>query len=146
MGALGATTAQAGLIGLNDEASTAKDVAARESTTQRVELCHISELRESRAQGFDPFSEGQASLFVVKKDTSLYAYRDRCPHYGTTPLPWKKNEYLDKAGDVIVCAAHGARFDITTGICISGPCLGESLSAIALHVRRDGQLVADVHT
>lgn len=64
---------------------------------------------------------------------------------GTTRLPWKKNEYLDTAGDVIVCAAHGTRFDITTGICISGPCRGESLSAIAPHVRRDGQLVADVH-
>lgn len=145
MGSLRATATQAGLIGLNDEASTAEDLTERESSTQRVELCHISELRESRAQGFDPFSEGQASLFVVKKNSSLYAYRDCCPHYGTTPLPWKKNEYLDKAGDVIVCAAHGARFDITTGVCISGPCVGESLSAIALYVRQDGQLVADIH-
>ncbi|MFK7828708.1 MAG: Rieske (2Fe-2S) protein [Congregibacter sp.] len=129
---------------MNDKAWNAEHLAAPQTSPQWVELCHISELQESRALGFDPFREGKASVFVIKKNASLYAYGDHCPHYGTTPLPWKKNEYLDKAGDVIVCAAHGARFDITTGICISGPCLGQSLSAIALHVRRDGQLFADV--
>lgn len=111
---------------------------------RKVELCHIDTLSDRRARGFDPFDEGQPCLFVVKKNSELYAYRDLCPHYGDTRLPWKKNEYLDKAGDVIVCAAHGARFDMASGNCISGPCLGQSLTAVRLHVRKDGIVIAEI--
>ena len=109
-----------------------------------VELCHLDQLAERRATGFDPFSNGRPSVFVVKKDSALYAYRDLCPHYGDTQLPWKKDEYLDRAGDVIVCAAHGARFDIESGKCISGPCLGQSLTAVTLHVSNDGCVTAEL--
>lgn len=116
------------------------------ASSRDVWICHISDITERAAKGFDPFDEGQVSMFVVKKHAVLYAYRDLCPHYGTTPLPWRKNQYLDKAGDVIVCAAHGARFDIATGICISGPCLGESLSAVKLQVREDGAVFTDTYS
>ena len=112
----------------------------------RVELCHIEELPEGRAKGFDPFHRGQPSLFVVKKNSVLYAYRDLCPHYGDTPLPWRKDEYLDKAGDVIVCAGHGARFDIVSGNCISGPCLGQSLTPVRIKVSEDGLVTAEIET
>ena len=108
----------------------------------QVERCHFDELSERRATGFEPFRNGRPSIFVVKKDSVLYAYKDLCPHYGDTQLPWKKNEYLDRAGDVIVCAAHGARFDIESGKCISGPCLGQSLTAVTLHVTNDGYVTA----
>ena len=111
---------------------------------RKVELCHIDALPERRARGFDPFNHGRPSLFVVKKNSVLYAYLDICPHYGDTQLPWKKNEYLDKTGDVIVCAAHGARFDITSGNCISGPCLGQSLTAVGLQVSKDGLVTVQI--
>lgn len=112
----------------------------------RVELCHTDELPERRARGFDPFDRGQPSLFVVKMNSLLYAYRDLCPHYGDTPLPWKKDEYLDKAGDVIVCAGHGARFDIASGVCLSGPCMGQSLIRVELHVSKDGFVTAEIES
>lgn len=111
-----------------------------------VELCHIDELSERRARGFDPFKRGQPCLFVIKKNSELYAYRDLCPHYGDTPLPWKKDEYLDKAGDVIVCAGHGARFDIASGDCLSGPCMGQSLTRVELHVSKDGFVTAEIES
>ena len=111
-----------------------------------MELCHIDELPERRARGFDPFNRGQPCLFVIKKNSEIYAYRDLCPHYGDTPLPWKKDEYLDKAGDVIVCAGHGARFDIVSGNCISGPCLGQSLTPVRIEVSKDGLVTAEIET
>ena len=110
----------------------------------KIELCHVDELSETRATGFDPFDNGHPSVFVVQKDSVLYAYRDLCPHYGDTRLPWKKNEYLDGAGEFIVCAAHGARFDIESGKCISGPCLEQSLTAVTLHVSNDGYVTAEL--
>jgi nitrite reductase/ring-hydroxylating ferredoxin subunit len=49
-------------------------------------------------------------------------------------MAWRKDEYLNAARDRIVCAAHGAQFDIATGICTLGPCLGQRLQAVGLVV------------
>lgn len=113
------------------------------ASSRQLWVCHIGDIAEREARGFDPCRAGWVSMFIVKRHSALYAYRDLCPHYGTTALPWKRNQYLDKAGDAIVCAAHGARFDIATGLCISGPCLGESLSAVKLTVGQNGEVFAD---
>ncbi len=142
MGTHGAASREE-LIVLDDNVPV-RDVASPVDSQSEVRLCHLDELSEGRATGFDPFGNGRPSVFVVKKDSALYAYRDLCPHYGTTPLPWKKDEYLDRAGEVIVCAAHGARFDIESGKCLSGPCLGQSLTAVALHFSNDGYVTAEL--
>jgi nitrite reductase/ring-hydroxylating ferredoxin subunit len=81
-------------------------------------------------------------VFVVRKGDSLHAYRDICPHYGDTSLPWKKDEYLDGQTQHIVCAAHGALFDIATGECLSGPCLGDALAPVVIKVDDKGDILA----
>jgi nitrite reductase/ring-hydroxylating ferredoxin subunit len=50
-------------------------------------------------------------------------------------MAWRKDEYLNAARDRIVCAAHGAQFDIATGVCTLGPCLGQRLEPVVLCVR-----------
>ncbi len=144
MGTHGAS-AQEGLVVLGSDTAD-NERASLLKSSRMVELCHIDDIPEQRAQGFDPFDQGRVSLFIVKRDSTLYAYRDLCPHYGDTQLPWKTNEYLDRAGEVIVCAGHGARFDIRTGHCISGPCLGQALTAVRLHVSEDGRVLAEMPT
>ena len=67
---------------------------------------------------------------------------DRCPHEGATPLPYRRHAYLNKAATRIVCYAHGAQFEIQSGRCVIGPCLGESLSAVPLEVSADGGVCA----
>lgn len=109
-----------------------------------VTLCHFDDLPEQGAQGFDPFGEGQDSVFVIRQGNSLYGYRDLCPHYGDTALPWRKDEYLDPWGETIVCAAHGAHFEITTGLCISGPCLGDCLPKVPLQISDNGEVLATI--
>lgn len=112
--------------------------------TQTISLCAFQALPERGAKGFDPYGEGHNTLFVIRQGENVYAYWDLCPHYGDTALPWRKDEYLDKAGQAIVCAAHGARFDIQTGQCTQGPCLGDYLTAVPLRVDDDGQVLADI--
>ncbi|HNV79908.1 MAG TPA: Rieske (2Fe-2S) protein, partial [Thermomonas sp.] len=38
----------------------------------------------------------------------------------------------------LVCAAHGASFELANGVCVAGPCRGESLRAVAVEVRDGG--------
>jgi nitrite reductase/ring-hydroxylating ferredoxin subunit len=107
-----------------------------------VRLCRLEDLPERGARGFDPQQRGHDTVFVVRRGRSVYAYRDLCPHYGNTALPWRKDVYLDRKGEVIVCAAHGAHFEITTGLCTSGPCLGESLVQVPLQISSGGEVLA----
>lgn len=99
-----------------------------------VLLCSADAVPEGASRGFDPHGEGQDSVIVVRWHGRLHAWRDACPHHGGTPMAWRKDEYLNADRSRIVCAAHGAQFDIETGACTLGPCLGQSLQRIDITV------------
>jgi nitrite reductase/ring-hydroxylating ferredoxin subunit len=105
-----------------------------------VRLCRADEIREGQSRGFDPWHEGQDTVLVVRRHGVLYGWRDACPHHGGTPMAWRKDAYLNADGTRIVCAAHGAQFDIATGVCTLGPCLGQSLQRVELAVSADSNI------
>ena len=102
-----------------------------------VELCHVDDVGDGKSLGLDPLEQGRDSLFIVRRGDLLRAYRNVCPHQGST-LPWRKNEFLNSDGTKVVCHAHGAEFDIDSGRCTRGAALGLSLDAIAIRVTADG--------
>jgi nitrite reductase/ring-hydroxylating ferredoxin subunit len=104
-----------------------------------IHLCKLSDLEESEARGFDPHNDGYNTLFIVRQQNSISAYIDRCPHQGIT-MPWRKHAYLNGKQNRIVCSGHGAEFDIATGECLSGPCLGQSLEKAPVILEDDGSL------
>ena len=55
-------------------------------------------------------------------------------------MAWRKDAFMNADATRIVCAAHGAQFDIATGVCILGPCIGESLRRVRLIELEDGSL------
>ncbi|QBE61846.1 Rieske (2Fe-2S) protein [Pseudoduganella lutea] len=99
-----------------------------------VFLCRLDDIPDGASRGFDPWGEGRDTILVVRQGGRVHGWRDACPHYGDTPMAWRKDAYLNGDGTRIVCAAHGAQFDIATGICTLGPCLGQGLRAVALVV------------
>jgi len=101
-------------------------------------LCNLSELKDGNSYGFDPFGTGKDSVFLFLEGQNIRAYFDICPHYGETSLAWKKNAYLTADKSNIFCSAHGALFEVASGKCIAGPCLGQSLQAIDVVVSKDG--------
>lgn len=112
----------------------------------KVCLGNILDIADGQARGFDPNCSGQDSLFVVRKGEQVYAYSDICPHYGSTSLPWKRHQYLDAACKYIVCAAHGALFDIENGLCLQGACEGQSLAKIEVEVNACNEMWVDLIT
>jgi nitrite reductase/ring-hydroxylating ferredoxin subunit len=105
-------------------------------------LCHLDDLADGTSRGFDPDACGQDSVIVVRRHGLAHVYRNACPHLDT-PLAWRKDAYLNGARDHIACFAHGALFDIATGVCVLGPCLGQHLPALAFHVDAGGYIVLD---
>jgi len=104
-----------------------------------LRLGRADDVPEGGARGYDLAGDGQDTLFAVRRLGVLHLWRDRCPHAGT-PMAWRRHAYLNAAGDRIVCAAHGALFDIDTGLCTLGPCLGDVLSAVPLTLHDDGEV------
>jgi nitrite reductase/ring-hydroxylating ferredoxin subunit len=110
-------------------------------------LCQGAALAEGQSRGFDPWREGRDTVFLVRYKGVVAGWRDACPHYGDTPMAWRKDAYLNGDATRIVCAAHGAQFDIASGACTLGPCLGQSLTRIDLvitteqdiYIRRNGE-------
>jgi len=72
--------------------------------------------------------------FVVRQGGEIYAYENYCVHVGH-PLNWMPDAFLTKDRRSIICASHGAMYEIDTGLCFAGPCLGKSLRAVAVAVR-----------
>lgn len=105
-----------------------------------VPLCRLADLVDGDARGFDPLREGRDTLFVVRQEDRLYAWRDACPHERGAPMAWRKNAYLNADRSRIVCHAHGALFDIATGLCLLGPCMGQSLTAVPIALHADGAI------
>lgn len=107
------------------------------STPTWTRLCELTELPSCGALGFDLQGRGKDDLFVVRRDGLLRAYRNSCPHWPGSPLPWRKNAYLDGKSEHIVCSGHGARFTLEDGLCVLGPCQGQSLEAIPLRIEQE---------
>jgi len=104
-------------------------------SVQRHVLCSLEDLGNPATRGFE-VDCGLAlplSLFVVRKDDVLAAYINRCPHTGA-PLEWLPDQFLDIDNSFIQCAIHGALFRPEDGYCVRGPCVGQSLQALALEV------------
>ena len=99
-------------------------------------LCAASDLAEGHAKGF-----AERGVFALRFKGNFHVYVDACPHYGDTPLAWRKDAYLNADGTRIVCAAHGAQFEPDTGLCVLGPCLGQSLQSVPVALSADGNLV-----
>lgn len=84
--------------------------------------------------------DGDAESIVVHRDgDTVRAWLNICPHAGRR-LDWAPGRFLrSKAGD-LVCAVHGASFSLDDGLCVAGPCRGESLRPVAVKVL-DGEIV-----
>jgi nitrite reductase/ring-hydroxylating ferredoxin subunit len=97
------------------------------STPPGVKLARLEVIPDGGARNFVLWiGSGRFHGFVVRRGEALHGYVDRCPHAGL-PLAKALDDYLTPTGQHIACGWHGARFDIESGICLSGPCLGQSL-------------------
>ena len=83
---------------------------------------------------------GDAESLVLYRDGQrVRAWLNVCPHAGRR-LDWAPGKFLKSKEGHLVCAAHGASFELVNGDCIAGPCRGDSLRSVAVEVR-DGQVL-----
>jgi Rieske Fe-S protein len=57
------------------------------------------------------------------------------PFMGFVVRHWAPHCFLTKDRSAIVCASHGALYDIRSGECFAGPCPGKALRRVDVDVR-----------
>jgi len=102
-------------------------------------LADLRRFEEGAGERFSVVVEGiQRDAFAVRYRGGLFAYLNTCRHE-LLPLDFGDAHFFDGDYDALVCCHHGARYRPETGECISGPCEGGRLTALALE-ERDGGL------
>lgn len=78
-------------------------------------------------------------LILLRRGDAVRAWLNVCPHAGRR-LDWAPGKFLLSKTGQLVCAAHGASFELDAGECVAGPCRGQSLRAVAVRVDADGMV------
>ena len=87
--------------------------------------------------------DGDAESLILYRDgDQVRAWLNICPHAGRR-LDWAPGQFLKSREGLLVCAAHGASFELARGDCVAGPCRGEALRAVAVEVRDGAVLLAE---
>lgn len=81
------------------------------------------------------------SLILHRRGGQVLAWLNVCPHAGRR-LDWAPGHFLTDKDGHLVCAAHGAVFELTGGQCVAGPCRGDRLRAVAVVVVNGSVLLA----
>ena len=111
------------------------------SGTEASPLIALSALADGVPAEVEATVDGSAeSLIVLRRGGHVRAWLNICPHAGRR-LDWAPGRFLLSKGQ-LVCAAHGATFEPDAGLCVAGPCRGQSLRAVAVAVIGDGVFLA----
>ena len=104
-------------------------------TTEEVSVCRFDELGDPDSREFR-IGDGDWPFkgFVVRQGDEVFAYQNSCMHLGH-PMNWKPDSFLTKDHTNIICSSHGAIYEIATGLCIGGPCIGKTLQTLPVEIR-----------
>lgn len=83
------------------------------------------------------------SVIIHRQGERVSAWLNICPHAGRR-LDWAPGKFLRSKEGFLVCAAHGASFEIEHGECVAGACKGQFLPVV--HVSVDnGEVTFTAH-
>jgi nitrite reductase/ring-hydroxylating ferredoxin subunit len=106
-------------------------------------LCRVRDLANPGARAFT-VGTGDWPLrgFLARRGDAVQAFINVCPHQGH-PLNLQPDAFLTPDRTLILCSSHGALFEIETGLCVGGPCIGRSLKRIPIVIEAGLVLLGD---
>ena len=102
-------------------------------------LIRRSQLPDTGLGALDVDIDGETSSIIVDCGRNpLQAWVNVCPHQGRR-LDYAPGKFLIDKGR-LVCASHGATFQLEDGLCVGGPCRGEHLTSVLVTEDAEGVL------
>ncbi len=104
-------------------------------------LCKIAEIDENGKEVTVAADSTVSYIMLFQHAGSVRAFLNVCPHQGRA-LNWAPDRFLFSPDKLLVCAHHGASFELDTGVCLEGPCQGASLRIVKIRLE-DGSVWLD---
>jgi nitrite reductase/ring-hydroxylating ferredoxin subunit len=100
----------------------------------RTKIADADQLAEGQTVKF-PFTRGArpAEGFLARFKGELVAYENKCRHLPVS-LDYPGDRFFSTDAQHFVCQNHNALYDPLTGLCVRGPCEGESLKRLKIEV------------
>lgn len=110
---------------------------------------------EVRVEGIAALAHGEARVFAFERESEtregfvlryreqLFAYHNRCPHWGVD-LDMGEGKFYSQLNERIFCSSHGALFSPESGYCEAGPCVGDSLERFELRAEGEDAVVVTI--
>lgn len=96
-------------------------------------LIRLAELPPEGLSEIELPVDGELQSIVLRRSgDQVQAWLNICPHAGRR-LDYAPGQFLLDQGR-LVCAAHGASFELDRGTCVAGPCRGASLVPLTVSV------------
>ena len=98
-------------------------------------IAKTSGLKDGQSKKFSYRRKGEKlEGFVLRFRGKFYAYLNRCRHVAL-PLDWGDDDFFTDDKKFLICRNHGAVYEPSTGLCVDGPCSGQSLERIEIEVK-----------
>lgn len=105
------------------------------AASRGIALATVAQIEDGGFHEVEAVLDGDAESLIVHRDgDTVRAWLNVCPHAGRR-LDWAPGKFLKSKSGHLVCAVHGATFELQAGECVAGPCRGASLRAVAVQVR-----------
>jgi len=115
-------------------------MAAESRTGGRV-VARVDEVQPGAVKKFWLICQQyRLDAILINDQGNYYAYVNRCRHM-PTPLDFVRDEFFSDDGRYLQCYTHGALYEFASGLCVSGPCKGESLYRLPVRIDRGEVLV-----
>jgi nitrite reductase/ring-hydroxylating ferredoxin subunit len=106
----------------------------------RTPLARLEQIEDGGFAEAEAVLDGDPESLILHRDgAAVRAWLNVCPHAGRR-LDWAPGKFLKSKDGLLVCAVHGASFELQGGQCVAGPCRGDCLRAVAVEVR-DGDVI-----
>ena len=110
-----------------------------DNTSPARVLADLGQIEDGGFHEVEAMLDGDAESLILHRDGDVVrAWLNVCPHAGRR-LDWAPGKFLKSKDGHLVCAVHGATFELQGGECVAGPCRGALLRAVAVQVR-DGHI------
>ena len=105
-------------------------------------LCDIAEIGATGLEVRTGDGADIQYLMLFRRAQTVVGYHNVCPHqgYGLNLAP---NRFFFTRDGWLMCAHHGACFDVDTGQCVDGPCRGAVLKPVNLLIRDESVWLDD---
>lgn len=107
----------------------------RITAVSEIQICAVDDVADGESAAFiAEFAAKRIPVMAIRKGNDVFVYENNCPHIGA-PLDFIAGQFLNIERTHIMCSTHAALFRIEDGVCISGPCEGDTLTPLDTEVR-----------